>query len=730
MVLSHDVPIALERNYSTADDILAVVESYMNSSATSSDNTLGGSTLNLNLSLALCFKSAPSGVCSDSPSEEALDWLDLVDKQLERASAIQARHSRGSLEIVIDGDGTPGGSTSEDKARKCLFSRWGMFPSTYIPGRDPAEALDSSAGALASFTFLNPSANADELASLEIAGFGRFGSPAHRPMTVWEPSDEATINGLATQYVNSGSRMDGGFLFATNQDPVQQELYLSSTGTGTGRAWHGPLVEASSNVRQTHHHTSPYRSWHKPQPRHDLQTMLGRSPRVVLLNPSNRLLIVWLESKQENARWTVSVSSSPIDDPAVSGGIPPTFELQQTLLIPNQDVVAVSATVNDSIVITTQNGTHLLLQSAGATAPVVIGHSSSSFDAPAESVLVSSNLAGDIVLSLWASNGINQPRGLLRAGHIGNNCLLYFDAIGLSDGSIMGTGCAVSNQGVGDIHAITSVSAAVVKSQNSSSTLQDSGCSGNDGVFFTLADDVKTVFAGGLCVIIEAGSLPQSATVAVKPMPGLQNALTPIGIGTDSTISVANSILRGATIAKTQDGVGAVFETHTDGFCWNMEARNKAPLPLVCDSQPSSTAGVMVYNFAHSTAEWVSALNGIDQQKSKQKAPKTASELLSSCHGSVLHGAFGLGGKPASELMWSPSTDRFVQLAVHEAWQESHDSASLACGAPLAQPNGTLVFDAWTWGSNHQFSPSGRTDIVVTEQALERAIGGRSDDIN
>lgn len=49
-------------------------------------------------------------------------------------------------------------------------------------------------------------------------------------LQVWEPSDESVIQTMATTYLNSSAEsMTFGVLLATNQDPVQQELYVSTT---------------------------------------------------------------------------------------------------------------------------------------------------------------------------------------------------------------------------------------------------------------------------------------------------------------------------------------------------------------------------------------------------------------------------------------------------------------------------------------------------------------------
>ena len=125
LVLNHDTPITAVTNYSTVDDVLFVLEAHLNSSsqADSADLTTTSTTISMNVSLALCFKSAPFGVCDGLLTEAARDWLGLVDDLLARVTAVQERHPGSGLEIVLDGDGTPGGSTELARARTCLYDR-------------------------------------------------------------------------------------------------------------------------------------------------------------------------------------------------------------------------------------------------------------------------------------------------------------------------------------------------------------------------------------------------------------------------------------------------------------------------------------------------------------------------------------------------------------------------------------------------------------------------------
>ena len=55
--------------------------------------------------------------------------------------------------------------------------------------------------------------------------FGKFGQPGQHPIQIWEPFDQEAISEIAETYRSLGvpRRLD----FATNEDPVQKQLYLA-----------------------------------------------------------------------------------------------------------------------------------------------------------------------------------------------------------------------------------------------------------------------------------------------------------------------------------------------------------------------------------------------------------------------------------------------------------------------------------------------------------------------
>jgi hypothetical protein len=50
------------------------------------------------------------------------------------------------------------------------------------------------------------------------------------------------------------------------------------------------------------------------------------------------------------------------------------------------------------------------------------------------------------------------------------------------------------------------------------------------------------------------------------------------------------------------------MEVHTHGYCWNNADHNKRSDVSLCDSTPSSTPYVMVYNYGH-LKNWIQMSN-------------------------------------------------------------------------------------------------------------------------
>lgn len=83
-----------------------------------------------NITIALCFKSAPD-ICQED-SEQFQNWLHLVD---DLHSQLIADGGPDGVEFMLDGDGKP---------IDCLVGRWTPWLSVWIESGSPADALYSN----------------------------------------------------------------------------------------------------------------------------------------------------------------------------------------------------------------------------------------------------------------------------------------------------------------------------------------------------------------------------------------------------------------------------------------------------------------------------------------------------------------------------------------------------------------------------------------------------------
>ena len=120
LLLSHDDPKTDSTHYSSTDDLVSFVNS--------DEFKLLRS--NKNMSIALCFKSAPDKCDSDSILFQ--NWLHLVDELYHN---LTGDNSPPGVEFILDGDGKP---------VDCLIGRWTPWVSVWIDNSSPAGALYSN----------------------------------------------------------------------------------------------------------------------------------------------------------------------------------------------------------------------------------------------------------------------------------------------------------------------------------------------------------------------------------------------------------------------------------------------------------------------------------------------------------------------------------------------------------------------------------------------------------
>ncbi len=163
----------------------------------------------------------------------------------------------------------------------------------------------------------------------------------------------------------------------------------------------------------------------------------------------------------------------------------------------------------------------------------------------------------------------------------------------------------------------------------------------------------ETILASALCIPAQNDRLLT------------QSALVSVDVGSFPSLAIVQS-----------NNQSLLLETHTNGFCWNSETHNKQPTPALCDLQPIVVDQLMVYNFAR-FEDFVDSI-----------LTKTA---FSSCHPSIMHGAYDWGMFPSAAFSTQP--DGSIALISVHTGISSNVTDPLSCG--IALPHQGLVVDAW-----------------------------------
>jgi len=134
-----------------------------------------------------------------------------------------------------------------------------------------------------------------------------------------------------------------------------------------------------------------------------------------------------------------------------------------------------------------------------------------------------------------------------------------------------------------------------------------------------------------------------------------------------------------------------VLETHSNGFCWNSEPNNKQPTPATCSNTPFSIDYILNYNFG-SFDDWTTHITNIINNKNTSY---NLDSIFSSCHPTILHGAYDSGSSPQVALFssYDDSGNEALLLAeVHVGLPEKYNSSS-QCGFALHMDG--IVLDSW-----------------------------------
>jgi hypothetical protein len=512
---------------------------------------------------------------------------------------------------------------SLDMTQVCTKNAFRPWPSTWQgPPYEAFFSNDSSRGYDRLQVFDLPD-NSLLISTAAKANWGKF-EKMKWPLLVWEPADEASIQKLTSIYLNWALLQPEptnlpDYRFAINIDPIQFQIYSSSATKRTWRALFSDL----------------------PDPRPKI-TALPASTTTFLPLPINAVLF---QQSEGNLVYSF-IGSSDIQGQ-------PDSTTEGRILAPNTLLNSVSSkalSINSKpawLVLTSDWNSELTLYSADIfngtlnalfqsrhTHPF---YSVSSFAlaAPEQPVLSHSIVTTlsyadpTSLCSGWQLKFLNvsiRP-AIPQSGPIASACLNDFSLPPLPA------------QASGSISAI----------QTAPNTVEGVMTSSSGGV------------VSASYFVAEFSSFINSVSVS-KPVV--------LGVGANSSLS-----------ATWSEDVGPlVLEVHGDGFCWNTEERNKQPTPLVCDQVPTSTPGVLNYNYAP-----------LENWKSFLTSPSSAP--MSSCSSLILHGTFDQGSNPSAALVSLGSQSAVIEA--HHGWKAS-DKDTSQCGAPISRtPFGGAMLNSW-----------------------------------
>jgi len=200
----------------------------------------------------------------------------------------------------------------------------------------------------------------------------------------------------------------------------------------------------------------------------------------------------------------------------------------------------------------------------------------------------------------------------------------------------------------------------------------DSYCDRGDlpGIL-TFSDASNNIYTSVLCL---------NASTGVLEVNGGTMTGVAVDVGSDTSVSL-----------YTFNGQLMVLEVHSDGFCWNSEPNNKQPTPATCSNTPTSVQYVLNYNFG-SFDNWATHVQNIINHKNQSY---NLDSIFSSCHPTILHGAYDSGSSPRVSLFSANynSTEVLLHAEVHVGLPQVFNDTS-QCGFAVPR-EGQLVLDSW-----------------------------------
>ena len=498
----------------------------------------------------------------------------------------------------------------------------------------------------------------DQWSGVVTAAYGKFPSSPYA-WQVWEPADQATILNVTGAYVSRGLShpLPAGLRIAINIDIAQYQVYAAED---SGLAWDARIPDTASAA------SGPG----KPA--------LFPVPGATIIE--GQLYAVWADATSGAVRFSSSVYASAY------------APLQPTgtgLLEVSPDVPLARKGLGPRTSFVWPNGTAELMLGCADAAPgnaTVLLYQVSSVATPGATPQLTGRISVGppsdptaTVLALAATTACSGAAhhssaavtasttaacvAVLSAPAQPSACLLELHIAALVDAGVLAQPVCIASSSTG----VTALSAppalAVVGGPNALSAAITYSAGGKVyGATACISGGVILVNVPEACDgIIGESSVSSAAAPPPEPLP------FHVGVQVDVALSLGS------------DGGILIFESHDHGWCPSTEARNKQPVPKLCDHKPPSQASSAVYlNW-----QW-------------SRLPEFTAMLLSGvgsspCSESVLHGCFGMGTQPAVALI--PSKGASPTLAVLHVGTTLAEKDPDSAGLPL--PYAGLVVDGW-----------------------------------
>lgn len=209
------------------------------------------------ITIALCFKKAPLGLCHMSHSETVKHWMTMAEQFFAQANRVVAhiqRHFNITLTFLLDGDAKP---------CSCLADKFLPWNSVWIDqkqDRCSRTCYHSNEGVCQRFTVLNDPAKKDWVGMAAPDNhYGKFGLYNHS-LQVWEPDSQSKIGTLIQNYLTGreqGVPSGTGLKFAINMDVAHFDVFTSRTLKGANARGFNLLLSSKDGATNKMLETNP-----------------------------------------------------------------------------------------------------------------------------------------------------------------------------------------------------------------------------------------------------------------------------------------------------------------------------------------------------------------------------------------------------------------------------------------------------------------------------------------